>query len=162
MKNIQKLFLVAFATLLFVVTNAQNGSDYSRALGVKAYPGGISYKQFLSNKNNTAIEGLGYFWTDGMRITALYEIHKSFEGVEGLSWYYGPGAHIGFWNDSWKKRYPDRNASAAIGIDGVLGLDYKLADLPLNISVDWQPSFTITSYNYFEGTWGGIGIRYTF
>jgi hypothetical protein len=145
----------------YLVTDAQSmGSSYTTALGVKVYPAGITLKSFI--KPDRALEGIGYFWSDGFRLTGLYEIHGDIEGVEGLKWYIGPGAHIGFWSDSWKNKYPDRNGSAAIGIDGVLGLDYKISGAPVNISLDWQPSFNFVGYNYFEGGWGGLGIRYTF
>ncbi len=41
-------------------TDAQK-SDYKSALGLKFYPGGITYKTFI--KHNVAIEGVGYFWS---------------------------------------------------------------------------------------------------
>lgn len=162
MKLMKKLLLiVTVMAASYGVTNAQStGSDYTTALGLKFYPTGITLKSFI--KPNRALEGIGYFYSDGFRLTGLYEIHNDIEGVDGLKWYIGPGAHIGFWNDTWKNQYPGRNGSAAIGIDGVLGLDYKISGVPINISADWQPSFNFIGYNYFEGGWGGIGIRYTF
>ncbi|HWB24429.1 MAG TPA: hypothetical protein VG738_03070 [Chitinophagaceae bacterium] len=150
-----------FIAGLFVISNAQDmGSSYKTAVGVKFYPGALSVKSFI--QPDRAIEGLAYFYEDGFRITGLYEIHGNIEGVDGLKWYIGPGAHIGFWSQSWKDKYPDRNNSVAIGIDGVLGLDYKITGAPINVSLDWQPSFNFVGYNYFEGGWGGLGIRYTF
>lgn len=137
-----------------------NGSSYQTALGVKFYPGAISIKHFTTSK--TALEGLASFWNYGARFTGLYEIHGDIEGAEGLKWYVGPGAHIGFWNSDWKNRYPYRDHGVQIGVDGVLGLDYKISGAPLNLSLDWQPSFTFTGYSYFEGGWGGFAIRYTF
>ena len=150
-----------FITGLFFIGNAQNvGSSYTTAVGVKIYPTGLTVKSFI--QPNRALEGIAYFYNDGFRVTGLYEIHGDIEGVESLKWYVGPGAHIGFWNNSWKNKYPDRNNGVAIGIDGVLGLDYKINGIPLNLSLDWQPSFNFVGYNYFEGGWGGLGIRYTF
>lgn len=161
----KKIFVIAFSFLAWSFSaNAQskssNSYSYQNALGVKAYPGAISYKHFGQSKN--AVELLGYFWNDGTRITGLYEIHGDINGAPGLKWYIGPGAHVGFWSDSWKKNYPNRDGGIAVGVDGVLGLDYKFKGAPINISADWQPSFNLIGYNYFEGGWGGIGIRYTF
>jgi hypothetical protein len=158
----KKILTVLVVALLFsFAANAQpNGSSYQTAVGVKFYPGAITLKHFT--KSNTALEGLAYFWNYGFRFTGLYEIHGEIEGAEGLRWYVGPGAHIGFWNNDWKDRYPGRDHGVAIGIDGVVGLDYKISGAPLNFSLDWQPSFNFVGYSYFEGGWGGFAIRYTF
>lgn len=155
------VLLLVTLVITTTVTNAQSmDPDYKTAIGFKIYPGALSIKHFI--KNDVAIEGLGYFWNYGSRITGLYEFHGNVDGVRGLKWYAGSGAHIGFWNDKWKKAYPGRQSGIAIGVDGVVGLDYKFTGAPISISVDWQPSFNIIGYNYFEGGWGGIGFRYTF
>ncbi|MCX6318354.1 MAG: hypothetical protein NTW29_13775 [Bacteroidetes bacterium] len=44
----------------------------------------------------------------------------------------------------------------------MLGLDYKLKTAPINISLDWQPSIEFDENLGFVGSWGGLGIRYTF
>lgn len=133
-------------------SSSTNSTDYKTALGVKFYPGGITLKHFM-NKN--AVEGIAYFNWGGLRITGLYELHYNIEGVPGLQWYVGPGAHLGFYD---KKHYD----GVAIGVDGVLGLDYKINNAPLNLSLDWQPSFEFGDGRGFYGGWGGLAIRYTF
>jgi hypothetical protein len=150
--------LVAAAALFFVFTShAQSSSahstDYRTALGVKIWDGGgISLKHFF-DKN--AGELIGYFWYRGVRFTGLYEIHFDISGAPGLKWYVGPGAHIGFYNDKY-------GGGAVAGIDGVLGLDYKFNNAPINLSLDWQPSIEFGNGTGFWGGWGGLGIRYTF
>ncbi len=158
----KKIFiLILLATSVSLGVSAQSlGSSYTTALGVKIYPGALSVKHFT--KSNIALEGLGYFYNYGFRLTGLYEIHGDINGAPGLKWYVGPGLHIGSWNDKWKKDYPSRDGGFQFGIDGVLGLDYKFNGAPINLSFDWQPSFNLSGYNYFEGGWGGLGIRYTF
>jgi len=153
MKTILVLFFAIFLTVTSV--NAQTtGSDYKNALGLKFYPTGVTFKHFLSGKN--ALEGIGYFYNEGMRITGLYEIHGIINNAGGLKWYVGPGAHLGFYNDK-------HGGASVLGIDGVIGLDYKINSAPINLSVDWQPSIEFgTGYNNgFSGNWGGIAIRYT-
>jgi hypothetical protein len=135
------------------------GADYTTALGIKFYPGAISLKHFVNEKN--AIEGLGYFWERGGRITGLYEIHGDINGADGLRWYVGPGAHIGFYN-AWYYNNKNYNRGTYFGIDGVLGLDYKIKNAPLNLSLDWQPSFEFGYGPGFTGNWGGFAIRYVF
>ena len=158
----KKLVLLGFVVLFISVSgvNAQNrtsynsSSNYSTAIGVKFYPGAISVKHFIND--NTALEGLGYFWSKGVRITGLYEIHGDINSVAGLKWYIGPGAHVGFYDSKY-------GGGSSIGVDGVLGLDYKLEGAPINFSVDWQPSFEFGSNggNGFIGNWGGFSVRYT-
>jgi|KBSMisStaDraftv2_1062788.scaffolds.fasta_scaffold87438_1 hypothetical protein len=159
----KKIILFGFISLLIsATTNAQKseGSTYQTAIGVAVWPGAITLKHFI--QENRAVEGLAYFWEDGIRFTGLYEFHGDINGLEGLKWYAGPGVHIGFWSDHWKEKYPDRQAGVVFGIDGIGGLDYKFKKVPINIFVDWQPSFSFVGYNYFEGGWGGTGVRYTF
>ncbi len=159
----KKLFILITLVAIITSANAQKmamGSTYKTAIGVKFYPGSISVKSFT--KPNLALEGLAYFWNYGTRFTGLYEIHGNITGVEGLKYYVGPGAHIGYFNDHWKNSFPARAGGLMFGVDGVLGLDYKLKGAPIDVSLDWQPSFNFVGYNYFEGGWGGLGIRYAF
>ncbi len=155
----KKHLIICFTCLLLTgVVSAQsksaNSASYTNALGVKVWDGGgISYKHFLNSNN--ALELIGYFWRQGARITGLYEIHGPISGAPGLQWYIGPGAHIGFYNS--------RNGDGAFaGIDGVLGLDFKFKGAPINLSLDWQPSFEFGDNRGFVGSWGGLGVRYTF
>lgn len=157
-----KKILTVFAALFILVTASfaqAEGSSYQTGIGVKFYPGAITIKHFT--KSNRALEGLASFWRYGVRFTGLYEIHGDIDGAPGLKWYVGPGAHIGFWNNDWKNRYPSRDGGVAVGIDGVVGLDYKISGVPLSVSIDWQPSFNFTGYSYFEPGWGGFAIRYS-
>lgn len=159
----QKLIILLSFILIAATLSAQNmasDSDYTTAVGFKYYPAAITVRSFI--KQNAAVEGLISFWNYGTRFTGLYEIYKDINSVDGLKWYVGPGAHIGFWNEHWKDKYPTHDGGVMIGIDGVIGLDYKLQNAPIDVSLDWQPSFTFVGYNYFEGGWGGIGIRYAF
>ncbi|MEO6070665.1 MAG: hypothetical protein ABIN57_12865 [Chitinophagaceae bacterium] len=153
----KKITLLSLCILSLFVSKAQsrssNSSSYTTALGVKVWDGaGISLKHFMSERN--AIEGVGYFYKHGFRLTGLYEIHGQIPAAAGLRWYLGPGAHAGF----YKSGYHDHKV--VIGVDGVVGLDYKFKGAPINMSLDWQPAFEFTEG--FVGSWGGLGIRYTF
>ena len=150
---------IVFLVVATLSVSAQKGTSYNTsdsyktAIGVKFYPGSLTIKHFINN--NTALEGIAYFF-NGVRITGLYEIHGNINDVNGLRWYVGPGAHVGFYNTKY-------GGGSSIGIDGVLGLDYKFRGAPINVSLDWQPSFEFgNNYgNGFTGNWGGLSIRYT-
>ena len=163
--DMKRLLTVLMISGAFLVVSGQAdaqsmGSDYQTALGLKFWPGGITIKHFI--RDNRAIEGIGYFWDHGFRLTGLYEIHGDINDARGLKWYIGPGAHLGVYNDAW---YNDghvyNSGSLSLGIDGVLGLDYKINNAPINLSLDFQPSLEILSHPYFSG-WGGLAVRYTF
>jgi len=163
----RKVVVATFVLLLFTAgvqaqSRSTNSTSYKTALGVKVWDGGgISLKHFFNGNN--AGELIGYFWQHGFRLTGLYEIHGPISGAPGLKWYIGPGLHIGTYNDH--HRHGDDwhyHSHASVGIDGVLGLDYKFNHAPINLSIDWQPSFEFADGHGFVGSWGGLGIRYTF
>ncbi len=135
-------------------------TGYKKAIGVKMYPSAISYKTFKTDTK--AFEILGYFTLDGFRATVMMEKYSSFANTDRLSWYIGYGGHIGLWSEEWKKNNPTHDAGIALGVDGIIGLDYKVKNAPLNLSIDWQPSFNFVGSSYFESGWAGLGIRYTF
>ena len=151
----KKLILTLFSATIFLAASAQNstaeGPDYKTAIGAKLWTGGgISVKTFI--KDNNALEFIGYFDRYGTRITGLYEIHGNLSSEGALKWYVGPGAHVGLYK-----------GITAVGIDGVVGIDYKFTNMPLNLALDWQPSFELGSgtRNGFNGNWGGFAIRFT-
>lgn len=149
-----KKIIVAAVIFLTVSVTRSSAQDYTTALGVKFWDGGgITLKHFFNEQN--AGELIGYFWSQGARFTGLYEIHGDISNAGGLRWYIGPGAHVGFYNS----KYGD---GAYFGVDGVLGLDYKFNNAPINLSLDWQPSIEFGTGRGFYGGWGGLGVRYTF
>ena len=134
-------------------------SNYSKAIGVK-FPAGFSvtYKNFVADTKN--IEAQATIWNKGFKISGLYEFNfYSFNNADGLAWFVGPGAHIGFWKEEYKTDY---NSKIDIGIDGIIGLDYKFKDAPINMSIDWQPSITLIGPAGFAPAAGGLSVRFTF
>jgi hypothetical protein len=162
--TMRKILILGLTLLLVITTSAQsksaNSSSYTTALGVKIWNGGgITLKHFFNNSH--AGELIAYFYGHHVRITGLYEIHGPLGDAAGLQWYIGPGAHIGLYDGDHPHHDDDHENHMHIGIDGVLGLDYKFKGAPINISLDWQPAFEF-GHGAFYGNWGGLGIRYTF
>jgi len=161
----KKLFYVTLLTgSLFTAgsINAQN-SGYKTALGVRLSSSNaminnsVSVKHFLNDK--MAIEGLLSFG-DPLAIGALVELHQPMT-ASGLTWYYGGGAYIGFLkkvNTTTQKTTTDPN----FGAQGVIGLDYKFNNIPLNISLDWKPELNIVTDINFEPAAIGFTARFTF
>jgi hypothetical protein len=48
------------------------------------------------------------------------------------------------------------------GAQGVLGLDYKFMNAPINLSLDWKPELNLVSDINFEPAAVGFTARFTF
>jgi len=160
MKKIFFVFLLTAGIASFSELAAQN---YKTALGVRLSSSNamqnnsISIKQFISEK--MAIEGL-FTFGDPLALGALVELHKPLTPA-GLSWFYGGGGYISFVkkvNVTTQKSTTDPN----FGAQGIVGLDYKFNNIPLNISLDWKPELNIVSDINFEPAAIGFSARFTF
>ena len=152
------LFVILITLFLGFESNAQ---DYNTGIGLRGGWGtGITIKHFLGG--NKAIEGIFDSQWHGVRITGLYEIHNQAFGVDRLNWYYGVGAHIGFWNGDHYRDYNNNINYTVIGIDGILGLEYNFKEIPFNIGIDWKPMIDLGGSSGFYGDGGAISIRYIF
>lgn len=133
--------------------------DYKSAIGIRLSSSGpavnnsVSFRYFMSQKN--AIEALVTI-DKKAAIGGLFEVFKSIPSTEGLKWFYGAGAYIGFDAD---KTNASRNL---LGAQGIAGLDYKFSNLPLNLSLDWKPELNIIDNINFEPSAIGFSIRFTF
>ncbi|UIR55635.1 porin family protein [Sphingobacterium sp. SRCM116780] len=137
-------------------------NTYKAAFGIK-FIYGISLTGKVFIKERSALEGiLRYNGAGGtgsnIAFTGLYEYHTAIKGVDGLRWYVGGGGHINYFN--WKDA--DLDPVITFGIAGIAGLEYKFANLPLAVSVDWQPAYIISNNGGFSAENGGVGLKYTF
>jgi hypothetical protein len=160
MKKITFVFLFASGICSFCNLSAQ---EYKTALGVRLSSSNamqnnsISIKQFISEK--VAIEGL-FTFGDPLALGALVEMYKPLAPA-GLAYFYGAGGYISFIkkvNVNTLKTTTDPN----FGAQGIIGLDYKFNNVPLNISLDWKPELNIVSDINFEPSAIGFSARFTF
>lgn len=159
----KKIILALFVIAGLFIGSVTHAQDYKTALGVRLSSSpamignSISLKHFF--KENMAVEG--YFaFGDPLALGAMLEIHKPLAPA-GLTWYYGAGAYLGFlktYNAVKQKDETDVN----LGGQGVIGLDYKFTNIPLNLSLDWKPELNIVSDINFEPAAVGITARFTF
>ena len=109
---------------------------------------GLTFKHFFKTEN--AIEGILGVWPDAMGLTVLYEHHTNTD-VDGLYWYYGGGAHSTIGNsrnfyafdDGRKFLYRYSDSDYAVGVDGVIGIEYKVRQIPFAFSFDLKPYLEI-------------------
>lgn len=157
--------IISFSLIVVAITLATSASaqSYKTGVGVRLSSSqamvnnSISLKHFLNERS--AIEAL-FSFGDPLAIGALYEVHKPFS-TEGLQWFYGGGGYLGFvksWNPNKNRNETDVN----VGAQGVIGLDYKFMNLPLNLSLDWKPELNLVSDINFEPAAVGFTARFTF
>ena len=153
------ILVIGFSILFATNSLAQN---YKTAVGASiGYPLTLSGKYFINE--SIALEGnLGlrafseYSW---IALSAAGLKHKPLDVLDGLNWYYGAGLSVYFW------RFDQINtlsSSSSLGLQGYVGLDYTFKKSPINVTIDWTPTFFINGYTSGLGTrFGGLGIRYT-
>ena len=90
------------SVLLFVIVcfaGAASAQTYQTGIGAKFYVGdgslgGINVRH--STAENTALEGSLLFYNGGLGIEGLYEYQGPINGAEGLEYFVGGGALLGF------------------------------------------------------------------
>ena len=134
-----KKFILGFIlTLAFILTsNAQKGTDYTNAIGLKLVNvgiGGVTFKHFFSTQSAIELMALTSTWSTikGYTFTGYYEYHIPL--ADGFQFFLGGGAHLGFYS----------NNVTTYGIDGILGIDYKFQQAPINLSLDWKPYWNLS------------------
>lgn len=151
--------LIATAALFTAGMSTSKAQDYKHAIGGRfGSANGVSFKTGLSKGamleligNFRSTKGASYF-----NITGLYEVYNPISGADGLNWFYGGGASIG----SYKVKGFD--GDVYLSANGVLGLDYKFKEAPINLSLDWIPALQLTPDTGFWGGDIGLGVRFTF
>jgi hypothetical protein len=158
MKKIVVTSLIAFC--MFSISVAQ---DYKTGIGLRGgFESGLTIKHFVSSK--TALEGIFSSRWRGLMITGLFEVHNQIPNAERLKWFFGFGAHIGFWNGdyTYEKWGVQGQNYTVFGLDGILGMEYSFVEVPINIGIDWKPTFNFGDYSGFWADGGALSIRYIF
>lgn len=151
--------LITGVALLTMSTSNVKAQDYKNAIGGRfgSY-NGVTFKTGLNK--NAMLELIGNFRSSKnvnyFQLTGLYEVYNPIGGAPGLNWYYGGGASVG----SMKVKGFD--GDVYLGVNGVLGLDYKFKGAPINLSLDWIPTLRLTPDTDFYSGDVGLGIRFTF
>ncbi len=154
----------------------QGVSGYTTAIGIRGgYTTGLTLKHFVNSKAAVELIVGASRWR-GTSLTGIYEWHKrNALEVPELTWVYGLGARIGFFdgrnyydgyrgncNDSNNPKCPSywRGRSiAALGVVGIGGLEYKFKDAPITIGLDLIPYLY---FNHYRGNFidGSLSLRY--
>lgn len=146
MDNMKKkiiFLLLGFAIFTTSKSSAQTYFDHAVGLrGGFGLLGAATYKKYVNASDAVeAIVGLN----DGfLNVRGAYQRHISI--TDGFDWYVGGGASLAIFD-----------GNIGIGVQGYLGLQYVFDDIPLNLTIDWVPSFVGGT---FAPNGGNLGIRY--
>lgn len=150
----RKLPLCLFILALCGYANRLSAQDYKVALGLRfstadpTISDAVSVKYFLDETN--AIEGLVSFGTR-FGLGGLYERHQLIGNTPAFTWFWGVGGYVGW-----------QGTQTFFGPTGAIGLDYKFANAPVNLSLDWKPELDVIPNINFVPDAFGLSIRYTF
>ena len=160
MKKTLYALTIAVVGSCFIALESQ-GQDYRNAIGGRfGTANGLTFKHFFNSTNamDLILNFRDHDRHDHFYIVGLYEVHNPIPNAGGLNWYYGGGAHVYFVNHDHGG--PHNDTKGGFGIDGVLGLDYKFNDAPINLSLDWKPALDIVPDTDGDLGWFGLSIRF--
>lgn len=164
LQKAKSIVLIAAAVLISSLAMAQTtGGRNSIGVRLGTDPG-VTFKHYTGG--NGGVELILHTGYRGLLLTGLYEWHLPFPTAPGLFGYLGVGGHIGFW-DHWAHRRYNRGKDEWIwedghgpsfGIDGVMGLEYRIPNAPLIIGFDLKPGIDI----YRRTPYGTINAAFSF
>ncbi len=138
-------------------TTSQSSRNYNTAIGLRGGgTSGLTIKQFVNGSQ--AIEGILGIWNNGFGATLLWEKYVNAFNVDGLNWYYGAGGHAAFWSSDFRlnngnNRYDYADNDMGLGVDGIVGIEYAIPNIPFAISLDVKPFVEVTTNG---NTWVAI------
>lgn len=164
---------IVISVSFFTFSSAQVNPN---ALGIRGgggfggnYGGEISYQKgfgeahrleldFGYKSRKYKINGKGNNWYyKQFAVTGMY--HWVWNLTEGLNWFIGPGAQVGFFDD-----YYGNNSGISLAVGGQIGLEYdfNMHGVPLLLGLDARPLMNFVGY--YSGFDGGaaFSLRYTF
>jgi hypothetical protein len=161
-----KKFLI-FAIAIFCMNYHLKAQVNPHAIGLRIGGNGdvnaveLSYQKGFSKVNRLELD-LGFGGNSHHNRFFLAGIyHWDWNITEGLNWYVGPGAGIGYY--SYDNTYDNSDDYVNIAIGGQIGLEYDFntLDVPILLSLDVRPMWDFIGDNAGLG-WGlALGVHYT-
>jgi hypothetical protein len=164
----KSLFILSLSIFLMVLTTSKLSAQlYSTGIGIRGggYENGLTIKHFTSS--STAIEGILGLRPGVFVATLLFEKHATAFSEPSVNWFYGIGGHIGsIEGGRYYKRYAgDKyyydNSGLLLGADGILGLEWKIPEIPFALSADLHPRLELARGPYLDLE-PAVSLRFTF
>ena len=167
------IYLLLF---LFIATSAL-GQEYKNSAGFRlGKTDGFTYKRFLTDRG--AVEFmLGFGGYDkGMQAYTTYQWHYQIPAqfTQSLYLYYGVGGHVGYIRPNTSRSYyvndttiiteEEKQTYYAVGVDGIIGLEYRIFTVPMTVSMELKPYFEYYGLRYTQFNFWDFGftVKYIF
>lgn len=150
----KKLICSLFLLLPCIGLQQTFAQDYNTAFSLNLGADmGFGFKRFLGARS--AVEAqFGYnIPCKGVMLSAVYQYHVPL--VKGLHLYAGGGLNIGALHLG-----KHQSADFAIGIDPTVGFEYKFAQAPVALALDYKPNINFTPQSQWD--LAAFKVRYTF
>lgn len=159
--------IIILTIVIFCTSYSVNAQVKPHAIGLRLGGNGdingveVSFQKGFSELNRLELD-LGFGGNSHHNRFFLAGIyHWDWNITEGLNWYVGPGAGIGYY--SYDDTYDNSNDYLNLAIGGQIGMEYDFntLDVPILLSLDVRPMWDFVGDNAGFG-WGvALGIRYT-
>ena len=132
-----RFFRLGGLLLLLALGQRAAAQKYNTALGARLGGGnyGITLQQRVASR--ITIEGIAGLGEREYSGTVLGQYHFGILGPS-LNYYFGAGGHLGH----------NKDTGNFGGFDGLVGVEYKVAFLPVVLSLDFKPTLEINSDDY--------------
>lgn len=151
----KKLKILTFTIIMFFAGSQQISAQiYNTAAGLSIDFGdgitlaGPMVKHFFNSHNAGQAELV--FGNGVSVLQAIYSYNSGISGASGLNWMVGAGGALAF-----------GSGNTELGIRPMAGLEYKITNVPLSLSLEWRPALWITEGDSDMGRFG-MGFKFTF
>ncbi|WP_139793865.1 hypothetical protein [Reichenbachiella faecimaris] len=166
---------VWFFMLLILGWGQTQAQQYDRSAGIRlGGSSGLTFKKFIIDEQ--AVELIVSNRKNGIQLTILHLLHQpmhvSFN--ENFFFYYGVGGHVGSEKHSGIEKelsnfdpndfnYVDKNY-LTLGIDGMIGIEYRMLSVPITLSMDLKPYLNYVGFRKVKADFwdASIAIKYVF
>lgn len=175
--KLRNRILYATLTLMFIImlSDYSIAQQYDRSSGIRlGGSSGLTFKKFIVDEQ--AVEVIVSNRKSGIQLTLLYLMHQpmhvSFN--DNFFFYYGVGGHVGSEEhggidkqlanlDPASFNYVNKNY-LTLGIDGMIGIEYRMLEVPITLSIDLKPYMNYVDLRKVKADFwdASIAIKYVF
>ena len=168
-----KAIIVTIILVSIVYIHVQS-QEYKNAIGARlGMSSGFTYQRQVDDFRG--YKGMLSFRDGGLQLTALLESYRPLylKFTDKMYYYTGMGAHIGytthqpqrgFLTNPFRFSYKYGKFAPVIGLDAIIGVEFRLDRAPLSFCLDAKPFFELFGQNIFRLSIFDIGfsMKYTF